>query len=346
MQNRRAVTEGSWKAWVTVTRNLPACPIAKWGRDNCFHCLTPPLPNAHYLAKAYTRMGKITRIDRWLTVTRSSSAKGKYRHLLLKENTAQWPSVRAEVQSYFRTAHKDALQHYQMLAGISLDPRQPRSSRDPALLYPHQLHSTVLAGYFGEVFAGIIAEHFAPHGEDGWEVPAFLFRKHNIAFEQLESCFQKKDKYLKPIPGRTGDDCLAFRRNTDGSIKRSLYCEAKCTKDHNASMISEAHKKVNSSAMVSILQIIETLLRRGTDEAKRWVDALRQYRLKITLTSSDRLNFVSYVCGRTPKNAATWIPQDKPHSTYSSAAKLEATEVHLANVEATINAVYGKDAWK
>jgi hypothetical protein len=254
--------------------------------------------------------------------------------------------VRPEVQAYFRAAHQDALSYYRRLAGISLDPLSPPAPRDPATVYPHQLHATVLTGYFGEVFAGIVVEHFSPHAEDGWEVPAFLFRKHNVAFEQLEAYFQGGKRQPKPIPGRTGDDCLAFCRGPDGEIVKSLYCEAKCTTRHDSSMIAEAHTKVNSSAMVSILQLIEVLSRRGSREAARWVEALREYRLKVTAKSPERLDLVCYVCGQPPKRDRSWISAAAPHDNYRTRRALEAVEVHLQGVEQKVEDVYARGAWK
>src|SRR6266852_5613517 len=138
---------------------------------------------------------------------------------------------------------------------------------------------------------------FSPHDESGWEIPAFLFRKHNVAFEQLEAFFQGGTDELGRIPGRTGDDCLAFCRDNTGSITKSLYCEAKCTASHDSGMIAKAHVKVGSSSMVSIPQLVEILQRRDSPEAKKWIDALRKYRMRLTLKSAHRLNMVNYVYG-------------------------------------------------
>src|SRR5712692_1335278 len=186
-------------------------------------------------------MGKIREIETWLLATRSRSADGGYRHMLLREDPRKWPAVLPDVRAYFRAAHQDALDYYRSLIGISLDPLETLPSKDPGTVYPHQLDETVQKGFFGEVFAGIIAEHFSPHDESGWEIPAFLFRKHNVAFEQLEAFFQGGTDELGRIPGRTGDDCLAFCRDNTGSITKSLYCEAKCTASHDSGMIAKAH---------------------------------------------------------------------------------------------------------
>src|SRR5262249_53785133 len=111
-------------------------------------------------------------------------------------------------------------------------------------------------------------------------------------------------------------------------------------------MIAEAHTKVNSSAMVSILQVIEVLKRRPTEDARRWVEALQQYRLKMTAKSTDRLNLICYICGQHPVRAASWIHLTGPHENYGARTALEAVEVHLHDVEQKIRAVYAKEAWQ
>jgi hypothetical protein len=113
---------------------------------------------------------------------------------------------------------------------------------DPALKYPCRLHTTVLKGYFGEVFAGLLAENIPVAGRTDWEVPAFLFRNHRLAFHQLER-YRQAGQLPGPMPGRLGDDCLGFRRNARGTIVAVLYCESKCTAGHDSTMIADAHKE-------------------------------------------------------------------------------------------------------
>src|SRR5207248_2506322 len=115
-----------------------------------------------------------------------------------------------------------------------------------------------LKGYFGEIFAAIIAQNFSPFELHNWEVPAFLFRHHLVEFQHLEAMRQQGSE-AKYRPGRTGDDCLAFQRDGNGEIVRVLYCEAKCTVDHESGMIADAYEKASKSAIVDFLQVIEVL---------------------------------------------------------------------------------------
>jgi hypothetical protein len=289
-------------------------------------------------------MLRIEGIAAWLTESLSTSNDGRYRHRRLVEN----PSLRGEVldrlAEYTRMAHNDALQRLRTLAGISLDPLAGRTVPDPVNLYPHAFPPSVLQGFFGEVFAGILVEHFGPFGEDGWEIPAFLFRTHSVAFEQLEACWQS-GVTARQIPGRTGDDCLAFRRDGDGRIIRTLYCEAKCTLDHNAALIADAHRKVSESPTVNILQLIEILTERGDADSLAWIPALRQLRLSQTPPGYERCDLVSYICGRAPVRGETWIGADAAHANYNATRRLEAVEMHMQGVESMVRAVYHSSNW-
>ena len=281
-------------------------------------------------------MSKINHIHFWLSDSLTESNNKRYRHRLLQENLKRRKLIIDELKSYVNIAHEDARQHLRELAGTSLDPLEGYS--DPSKGYPEILHPTTLKGYFGEIFAAIIAENFAPFEEDNWKVPAFLFRFHLVEFQQLESLRQTGGE-AKKRTGRTGDDCLAFKLNDDGKIIQVLYCEAKCTTKHFSNMIAEAHKKVSESEIVDILQIIEILKEKNDAASQMWIDALRQIRL---FPNYERYNLVSYICGEFPKRGQTWMTTDKPHLEYKSKQRLESVEIHLSNVDALIQEVYGR----
>jgi hypothetical protein len=290
-------------------------------------------------------MPKIQNIGAWLTSAVSQTINGRYRHQILTESLPQRDALIDGLVRYVKAAHDDALRRLRHLAGISLDPFAPTPKGDPGDLYPHRLHLTVLQGAFGEIFAGIVAEHFAPFGEDGWEVPAYLFRTHSVAFEQLEASFQTGNP-PKQVPGRTGDDCLAFQRDASRQIVKTLYCEAKCTIDHNASMIAEAHEKVSSSPVVNLLQIVEILEDRGDPTSLAWIEPLRQLRIQNAPAGHERCDLVSYICGRLPRRNATWIGTEQPHEAYKANRRLEVVEVHLHDVESMVRTVYDKARWE
>src|SRR5712691_3995575 len=208
----------------------------------------------------------------WLqhTLVGTSSDK-KYRHSLLKEDLTQHSKAIKELRQYVQDAHEDARRHRRELAGYSLNPFETNRTDDPAKGYPETLHTRTLKGYFGEIFAAIIAQNFSPFELDNWEVPVFLFRHHLVESQQLEAMRQQGGE-AKYRPGRTGDDCLAFQRDENGEIARILYCEAKCTADHDSGMIADAYEKASKSAIVDLMQVIEVLEDQNTPFAQQWVE--------------------------------------------------------------------------
>jgi hypothetical protein len=249
------------------------------------------------------------------------------------------------VHRYFRHAHEDVIRHMRGLAGVSLHPLRAHTNADPARHYPCRLHETVLKGYFGEVFAGLLAENIPVAGATDWQVPAFLFRNHRVAFQELER-YRQAGQTPRPIPGRLGDDCLAFRRNRRGTIVAILYCESKCTARHDTTMIADAHQKLSDSVAVDVLQLIEILQDAGTPEAAAWVDALRRLHLTLPDVSCERIDVVCYVCGRHPTQRQTWMQRYRPHPSYTTDERhLEAIEVHLHDVDRKVADVYDEESW-
>jgi hypothetical protein len=288
----------------------------------------------------------IAGIDSWLTAKRTASGK-RYAHQILKEDASKWQGILDRLCSFFRRAHDDVIRHMRSLAGTSLHPlKRKKKSVDPAAHYPFRLHDSVLKGYFGEVLGAALAQAFAPGGHGDWEVPAFLFRNHKVAFQQLEHCRQTGDQ-PGPIPGRLGDDFLAFRRRNKRTIVSVLYGEAKCTAQHDPGMIADAHEKLASGVVVDILQIIEVLSgRNGDQEAEAWVASLRELQSMLPSGNCERIDCVCYVCGKRPTLRPTWIATDAPHPKYGNTGRfLEAIEVHLSDVDGKVKAVYDEEVW-
>ena len=198
-----------------------------------------------------------------------------------------------------------------------------------------------LKGYFGEAMAGIFAETIPPFGKDEWTVPAYLFRFHSVAFQHLE-LLKQTGGAATPIPGRTGDDCLAFRRADDGTIVASLLCEAKCLAGHNAQKINEAHEKSSlaNAIPVDLFQLIEILNDSKSPGAVQWVNSLRQLALSRGGKGYERVDHITYICGQKPKKGKTWIPSDKPHTKYTGGRKLHVVEVHLTDVDQLVERIY------
>lgn len=188
-------------------------------------------------------MWKSDKLHLWLSNSVTPSQDKQYTHRLLTEDFNRRSEILAELKSLVWQAHDDARRHFRGFIANSLDLINISLVYDLARDYPQSLPLTTLKGYFGEIFAGLVAENFSPFDIDNWRVPAFLFRFHNPAFEQLERV-KNTGEDTKAIFGRTGNDCLAFQLDSNGRIRRSLICEAKCTSDHDTDMIAEAHEQI------------------------------------------------------------------------------------------------------
>ncbi|HEY4032970.1 MAG TPA: hypothetical protein VGL94_03285, partial [Ktedonobacteraceae bacterium] len=280
------------------------------------------------------------KLSNWLQYALvGTSNDNRYRHSLLKEDLNQRDEIIEELKQYIQDAHEDARYHLRELAGYSLDPFEENIAGDPSQGYPESLHITTLKGYFGETFAAIIAQHFFPFEVNNWEVPAFLFRFHIVELQHLEAINQVGGE-VKPRPGRTGDDFLAFQRDSNGKIVRVLYCEAKCTAGHDDGMIAKAYKKTSESPIVDFLRIIEVLKGKSGPSAEQWIDAIRRARGN---AQYERYDLISYVCGQHPKRNSVWLPTDKPHESYEAERRLEAVETHLYDIETLIREIYSSE---
>ena len=280
----------------------------------------------------------------WLQGDASVSEDGRYRHRRLDESAQVRAEILQDLQSYVEKAHEDARRHFRKLADISLDPLQAPSPIDPLAGYPALLHIDTLKSYLGEVLAGLICEYFRPFDEDGWKVPAFLFRFHDVAFHELERVRQTGQN-ARHRPGRFGSDCLAFLRSGEGNILRTLFCEAKCTSGHDSGMVAGAHRQVSDALLtpVDLPRLIEVLKDQGSSEGGEWAEALQRLWLGPRDASYERCDLVGYVCGQSPVRRASWIPSGAPHRMYSGRRRLEAVEIHLDDIGGLITQVYGRE---
>lgn len=282
----------------------------------------------------------------WLPNMATKSPDGTYHHFHVVENDSAWDGVRNELVGYFNTAHADAKKRLERLTGVSLHPSGAPTTSTYAG-YPYALPGVTLQGYFGEVMAGWFAENHTPCGLPEWFVPAHLFRYHLTAFQYLELLAQT-GAAPGAIVGRTGDDCLAFRRNASGLITDVLYCEAKCTQTHSSKLIRDAHDKAAAGAIADIPQLIEILLRDGSTEALSWVDSLRALHMTLAQgpgTSVIRHDLVCYVHGQAPRRQTTWISPTAKHSAYTAQRVLNVVELRLADVLDRIGSLYASEVW-
>lgn len=277
-------------------------------------------------------------LQRWLVASRNSS--GTYRHLRLNEDREARAAGLKALGRLVREAHRDALERLERLYGISLDPLDTAPRVLPNVqTYPDQLDTITLQGYLGEIFAGLIAENYEPHGRE-WEVPAFLFRAHAAGAQALERRRQLGEPAA--APGRTGDDAVAFIRDGSGRIVEWLYAEAKCTKGHDRQLIRAAHKQLSTNLYlpVDLVLLIEILEQRGDRDAREWADALRLLLLTDARSAPPRSDMLVYVCGRRPKERDAWISVDAPEADYTGGRPLEAAEAHLVHFDDVLRGAY------
>jgi hypothetical protein len=286
----------------------------------------------------------------WLKEEVHESPDKTYRHRLMTEYPHTRDEFLDELSSYVHAAHEDACTYLRELFENTLDPFGTFPLFDPTEGYPELLHMQTLKGYFGEIVAGLIAEHFSPFDEASWKVPVFLFRYHTVAFQELER-IRQTGGVARKIPGRTGDDCLAFQLDEEGQITRYLYCEAKCTSRGNMpDRVADAYKKVSESVPVDLQQMIRILQQRNSTASTQWLLAIQQlsFALRKHLPDpnyrTERCDMISYICGVSPVRGGrtAWLPTEKPHEAYKAQRRLETVEIHLPDVEVLIRKVYGK----
>jgi hypothetical protein len=285
-------------------------------------------------------------LDSWIEVLETcNETSPSYCHLLIRQKEEVDPAVWDEIFTYIDHAHEGARQKLRAPLGDSLHPLHHGTSADPAFGYPHKLNRIALQGFFGEIIAGIVAEYYAGDNEHEWEVPVFLFRTHIVAFQQLE-LMKQTNNWERHIVGRTGDDGLAFSRDENGHIVAWLACEAKCTRNHSATLINDNHVKLSQTVNrpIDLLHMISALNDYRDDQyARDWCAALRNFYWETQSGPAPRrCDLAVYVCGQIPIQADSWVPKHRPHPEYSGNRGLTAGEFHLPNVTDIIQALYAR----
>jgi hypothetical protein len=312
--------------------------------------LDPPLVDARVAHSEQTTMepkdmsDEEVSFDAWLKGALTSND-GIYRHRHLDEEITLRPEILPHLKQIVNEAHEDARKRLRDIEGVSLDPLEIPTGQDPAEGYPERLPTTTLMGYFGEILAGIICENFAPLEETRWKVPAHLFRFHLEAFRHLEQLGQGGIDQNHQIFGRTGDDCLAFVLDEDGTVIRAMFCEAKCLNRHDSRKVDEAHRKLTDAVLKPLdrQQLIEVLLDNDDPESAVWVEALRKLRFQSSDSDYERCDLICYVCRKPQRKIGVWIPRAKPHPDYRAKRRLEAVEVCICEVRQLVKEVYEKD---
>jgi len=279
-------------------------------------------------------------VNEWLSSSVTRNEDGNYSHQLLVEREGGRDKVLGQLRSYVSETHEDVRRHLRSLVSGSLDPLGA-PEQDFAATYPGDLGLEVLKSYFGEIMAGLIAEHFSPFRIDTWKVPTFLFRFHLNALQRLES-IRQTNREPGPLPGRPGDDCLAFQRNATGQIIKSLVAEAKCTRGHDTHLINNGMEQLSQEnpIPVDVFRLIEILREYEDEESLGWTESLRSLLHDDVSDSHERFDLFAYTCGRSPVLRPSWIDTNQPHPGYTAGRQLEAAELHLVNLEELVAAVY------
>lgn len=286
----------------------------------------------------------LTSLDSWIDVEETCNPTSPaYCHLLIRQKENVDPEVWDEIFAYIDHAHAGARQALRAPLEDSLHPLQHNTEVDPAFGYPHKLGDTTLKGFFGEIVAGIVAEYYAGDGEYDWEVPAYLFRTHVVAFQQVE-VMKQTDGWERQIVGRTGNDALAFARDENDRIVAWLACEAKCTGNHSSTLIRDNHVKLSQAVTrpVDLLRLIDALKDyRDDGYSRNWIASLRRYWWDDSRNPSViRCDFSMYVCGACPRRNRTWISTDTPNRDYTGRRNLTCAELHMVSVDEIVRSLY------
>lgn len=268
---------------------------------------------------------------------------------LWREDSSKRASVSAELRAYFQEALEDARRRLRSGFEDQLSPFTD-PSLDPAANYPSMLHRITLQGYLGETFAALAVEHWDIHGRTDWQVPALLFRFHDVEFQHLERINQRlrdgqshvPDATSERRPGRTGDDAIAFVKNPSNSITHVLTLEAKCLSNHRAETLNEAHGKLSGGPSIpdSIRELVELLNEYETPDAEAWQEALIKYRATGGRGVS-RYDGVIYVCGDRPQSRQRrgWI-LPTINAAYTASRNLAGLEYQVEDLDALVDTVY------
>lgn len=277
-------------------------------------------------------------LRRWLTVVNTQNL--SYHHLHLTEDLALRNQVQPLILRYITSAHEDAVAYFRNSFSKSQDPRNLTHRAAALDKYPRFCEELTVKGFFGEILAGLVAELYGPHGMQ-WVVPAFCFRFHQNVFTELKRAFDQS-RPVKRAVGRLGDDCVAFHLDNNDAVDRVLACEAKCTGDHDSDLITDAHKKssIDSIRILEINRITEVISERGTTDAKRWVEAIDEFRDSLRFNDSARYDLISYTYSQKPVRKGTWLDTRSPHPDYTSTKPLAAAEIFIDDVTTYIADIY------
>lgn len=145
-------------------------------------------------------------------------------HTLLVQRAEDDGTLAASLRPYFESAHLDARSFFHSNIIIDLHPDAERNA--PLITYPGSLPQNTRRGLFGEVLAGLLTETYTFVGEHKWEIPIFLFRYHEDAFNYLFTLARHPTR-IRQVIGRMGSDFIGLCLDDEGKVIRIISGEAK-----------------------------------------------------------------------------------------------------------------------
>lgn len=282
-------------------------------------------------------------IKKWLSENITIRDDNNYRYKELKEvEKSMREKAINRISEELRSAHESAKNRYANAFRRSLKPFGDKENTPQKVLseYPEGLPLQTKKGYFGEVWAGIVVQEMSPFDLEGWRVPVYLLEFHGEAFQYLNRKIKGDIEQDKNVPGRTGDDCLAFRFDDEGKVEGVIFCEAKVRKGHDSRGLKDAHNKV-SEAIADIRRTLELLKEKDGGSYNEMAESIEKEYLEGDIVEK-RFDFISYSCGKFPSNTKVWSNKEVYFSEYSRGGPLEVTELHFKNINKLVSEVYKK----
>lgn len=289
-------------------------------------------------------------LDAWLVNQVVSPGNARYRLRVFRANPSAFDAITPELHEYITEALDDARLRLRKGFEDDLSPFT-KPSRDPAENFPRLLNIITLKGYWGETLAAIAVEGWGAHNQTDWQVPAMLFRFHDLEFQHLEGINQlltegnayDPDDKAQQRPGRTGDDALAFRINEENVITDILAFESKCLERSNTGIIKDAHGKLSSGLALpsGVRELINLLEDYDSPKAAQWRRSLLAL-WREGYKSAGRSDGLAYSCGNIPKekDRVSWLDAAAPHGEYKSTRNLEAFEFQFPRLKDVVVALY------
>lgn len=295
-------------------------------------------------------------LNKWLKNYPSKT--GTYGHLLLEQVGASDDKLVKALRPYFESAHADAREHFHALIGIDLHPEA--SAPGAHAEYPRCLPKIALRGLFGEVMAGLVAEHYDFVGDHDWKVPIFLFRHHEDV-ERYLFALARDPSLVRTVFGRFGSDFIAIAVGKDGDVVRYLAGEAKWRANLTKGTADDLllGKKAKGTAVRENDGIWNQLKKdskipHGLRQLQRllidrdpagWSAAILSLDKALLLKNPlplPRTNLVLISGNTTPKrgDGVAWVEFDSAPSEYAASHDLQVVELFLTQGEKLIEAIY------